>query len=685
MPRLPKDQTGLALYTDQLWHSYDQFYNYWIEKWRRTIDYVRAEHWQTLLEKDEATLPSWREFPVTNFTMAFYNDYLVQWMQSRVRFSAVPDSADPKEVSSAELADHVLAYLWEHLDIEGSHKPDLGAWLFATGNADLRVFYNTDTGERAPLAEMVNGQMVNVNPETMQQDPTMQQPHMMPVGDIQLETLSPQFVRWSSRRSEGVMVGYVLTYDEAVDRFDEDVAKSLSYGALKGAGVSLDPVTLSGITLSSRQEDVALVMEHYLPKSSRAPGGTWWVTSGRTLIKPPEQLVGGRIPIIHFRWVPFPGHPYFGLSPLYDVTKVNKIYDKMEQRKLEWAKGVVPKKLLVIGGGVQKGDLTDEPGQEIPVQPAVDSPVKYTEMPTPPAFFDRVQDEAKQNMAVIAGHQFQRPTEPPQGAALRAFRQPTDQQNAGQQIAMALMSGRSSWRELGAVLLSFVGEFYDEPKVATIVGPDRSYQWREFVGLDMQNLRAHVRVDELPLYTWNRQSMRDAVIGLLSTDVGAVVFAGRDGQLDRDKIDAAMEAVGLDVPLVTQDVDVLEARNEIHMIENLPEDAEGLPAQPWQNHEVHVQEKSKIVKSLSFRGWPEHRQQAMISNIQQHEQAVAEAQKAASESMLTQEKQLRDIRAKAETAQDVSTALGEELVALLMKVMQQGAGIKETSTKEKKS
>src|SRR6266699_6076813 len=112
MPRLPPLEASpqeYVTFTTVTWHNHDAFFAFWVERWKRVVDYLRSLHWRVLMEVDQKQIPEWRRFPIINFTLQLFNDYVAQWLQSRVRFSAVPNS--PDDIPAAELADQVLKYL----------------------------------------------------------------------------------------------------------------------------------------------------------------------------------------------------------------------------------------------------------------------------------------------------------------------------------------------------------------------------------------------------------------------------------------------------------------------------------------------------------------------------------------------------------------------------------------------
>lgn len=671
LPKDLKDPREYAAFTNSAWGSLDPFYRYWVERWRMTIDFIRSEHWNTLRTLDESKIPKWEEFPIVNFTGALYSDYLRQWMQTKLRFSAQPDGPEPSKIYKAELADTVLAHL--HDVRIAPIKADLGAWLIATGNAAVRVYWNADTGDLLPLAmpqqDPQTGQMtlIPINPQTLQPDPTMRQPLMMDTGEIGLDVISPQLVRLPFDIRHGKMVGSLVSFDEAEARFGEDVAKKLSYQKAHAA-ISTDlmqVVSTGSFTLSD--EDRALVIEHYLPRSYKNSQGLWWVCSGTQMLSNPLPLPARSCPVVTWRWVNLPGHPTFGTSPLFDVRNANKLYSKSLKKTLEWQNKITPKRLLVAGGGIKKGDFDEEPGQEITF--AAGAEPKYDQMPQPPAAFEQLRQETFQALQTIGLRSFRNQKEPAPGDATMRFRQPLRQLNDGDDIALAILNSTDSWKELAYILLDYVAKFYTEPRTISLVGVDRVYQWREFIGSDLKDLKAAIHIDETSLYTWNQQSTRDAVIALLGTPAGQMLFTSPDGSLDRERIDAAMDASGLEKGFQVLDSDVTEARNENYVFRTLQDPQQAPQVVPWQQDSAHLGEHYKEVKSMSFRGWSQAGQQGMQQHIAQHEQKQQQLQQTQQQEMQAQEKALRDIRATADSAGKTREELGKALVQALVGVL----------------
>lgn len=677
MPRLPKernDAEGFARYTRDRWRALDPMYTWYTRnRWSRVLNFISGNHWRVLdlvdNNVDDERVPKWKRYPIIGLTLAVYNDQLAEFLSSQVRFSAVSTSEDPKDVARAEMAGSILGYLWDLTELE-AERIDLAAWLLSTGVGSIGVHWDMNTGNMLPLAvpemvrnevgeEVPTGKSIPVDPVTLKPDPNMSEPVMMDAGEIGIEVLSPQFTRYGRKRRDGVMVGDRLTYDEVLASYSKEVAEKVSY--TKTATAVLDLAWLHG-TVDTSQDERALIIRSFLPKSTRYPDGLWWSSTedGRSVRKP-AGLAGGRVPIIPFRWIPTPGYWAFGTTPLYAVSHSNKAADRAKQKMEEWNEKVIPKLLLLAGGGVAPGDFNEEPGQEVPVNPGAEP--QWTKPPGYPQELEQQRIQSLKEGLLAAGYEFTdrpdlMPGDPQKGARTR---QPI-RQKGGSEIETALLVTKPSWQSLGAVLLSFVGRYYTQSRAVAVNGPDRQYQWIEFKGTDFANLAASIHVEELAFFPRNRQSLRDAVVSLVQTEAGQIFFQGKDGEIDRDKLQLAAEAVGVDVALSTLDIDVTEARNEISMFSA----GHQLEYKDFQDSETHLTEKLKAMKSLAFRGWSPEAQKALEENVSQHREALQEQQASEEEALTEQERKLRTIRAETEAMGDTRKLLAEKLLDLLM-------------------
>lgn len=673
MARLPRKGKGTfedyAKFTFELWRGLDSKYGFYINKWRRTLDFLRDIHWNTLQEYDRAVLPEWRRFPLQNYTLAFYNDYLTDYLKSEIRFSAVPASADPHDIDAAELGEQVLKYLWDRLGLD-QKRIDLAAWIIATGCGSLRIFWDTDTGNLMPLGvALPNGKFMPIDPTTMQAK--VGEPEMVDGGEIGLEVVSPQFVRWAENPAHGVMLGLLLSYEEACAYYGDDVADKLDYSdSHAGIAADLNQIQQPGIAASN--DERTLVIEHYLPQSFENPNGLWWTSAqnGALMVHQPWDLPAGKLPIVSFRWIPIPGEQHIGLSPLYGLTFQNKVYEEITGKILEWYQKAKPKRLLKAGGGIAPGDITDEPYQELLVNSGAE-PVDLEVGDAPQGLF-RILQLAQQDMMATSGRSFEEQDEMPEGLAKSSMRVPSTLKS-GKAVTTAHLSSKGSWKSVGDILMHYVGEFYTEKRIVALQGPDRGFLWREFTGDDITRegaLSLTLRIDDIPLLPQNRQNMRDTVIALLQSQASQILFMGADGKLDMDRVSAALTATGLDVNLDVVDPDSLEARNEQVEFQNLKPGEGGAPTEPpsvqtWQNHQTHYTEHTKVLKSMRFRAWSQEARAAFLQHVQETEKQLNELAQQEATAMVDQERELRHVREQEELRADVMKKWAESLIDLV--------------------
>jgi hypothetical protein len=659
------EDTDYARFTFQLWEGLNGKYQFYVERWRRTLEFLRDQHWQTLKEFDHTVLPDWKKFPLQNYTLAFYNDFLTDYLKSEVRFSALPASPDPSDIDAAELSDQLMKFLWNRLEMD-RQRIDLGAWIMSCGTGAVRIFWDTDTGNQVPFGiPQPDGSIMPVDPETMQPIPGAE-PIMVDAGEIGFEVISPQFVRWAENPAHGVMVGLLLSYEEASTFYGRDVADRLSYSDThSGISADLNQIEQPGVTPSVDQR--ALVIEHYLPKSAANPEGLWWTSAanGAMLIHPPWPLPAGVVPIVSFRWIPIPGEQHIGLSPLYGITFENKIYEEITARILEWYQKAKPKRLLKAGGGVTHGDITDEPYQELVVN-AGGEPEMLDVDDAPQGLF-RMLGQIAGDMQVTSGRAFEEGDALPEGLVRGGFRQTEAKESKA--VTIGHISAKASWKSVGEILMHYVAAFYNEGRVVAVNGPDQGFLWRKFSGNDLRSekggLAATLYVDEIPLFPQNRQNLRDTVISLLQSSAGQILFADATGAMDMDRIKGALQATGLDANLDIADPDALEARNEEMAFQFLQPGQEPPKPESWQDHGAHHASHVLVPKSMRFKAWSPEAQQAFLQHIADTEEILNEQAQAEADAMVAQEQQLRAVREQEALKADVMQEWAKALIGLV--------------------
>jgi len=682
---IPDPQTAapedFGKFTHDTWRDLDITYQYWIPRWKRTIEFLRGQHWTTLKKIGTDSLPAWKRYPLINYTLAFYMDYMSDFLKSKVRWSATPASPDPADISAAELIEQLNMFVWEKVGMEGK-RIELAAWLLSCGTAHIRTFWDTNTGKMLPLAiPGPDGQLIPLD-ESGQPNPGGP---MIQVdqGEIGMEIISPQYVRHSPVSAHGVMVGILLSKEEVTSLYGEDKAEELTYTS-SHEDFDSNLHTIETPTVTPTRDERALVIEHYIPKSSLYPDGLWWVADagGKKMLHGPSPLPGGHIPVVTFVWVPVPGQKNVGMSPLYDMTFSNKMYEEIMARVLEWHNKVKPKILLKSGGGLTYGDINDEPFQELVVNPGGEPDIMEFRQ-VPDTFFKSLAD-AQNDMLMVGGYQFNQQKgaqDVGQGDATNRWRKPSVPVELGP-AALAIMNSSAAWEKIGKLIPAYAAAFYTEPRVIALQGADRTYQWKEFTGsIDLKDINATIKIDETSLYPWNRQSLRDTVSAVMDTNFGQLLFSDAEGNPNMDRINAAMNATGIDLAIEGLDPDVVEARNEHSAFK----EGQFSEAQFWQNHGAHLDEHEKVLKSMTFKSWPPEAQQAFVQHVQQTSELMNQAAQEEQQAMIAMEKALRDVRETAEFQANVKEMIAEAVIESVTEALKAQIPVPEADDSNKDS
>ena len=199
------------------------------------------------------------------------------------------------------------------------------------------------------------------------------------------------------------------------------------------------------------------------------------------------------------------------------------------------------------------------------------------------------------------------------------------------------------------------------------------------ISIDLKDINATIKIDETSLYPWNRQSLRDTLSAVMDTNFGQLLFSDAAGSPDMDRINAAMNATGIDVAMPSLDPDAVEAKNEHSAFK----EGQG-PQEPqfWQDHGAHLDEHEKVLKSMEFKSWPEQAQQAFVQHVQQTSQLMNQAADEEQQAMIAMEKALRDVRETAEFQANVKEMIAEAVIESVTEAIKASIPVPEDSNKD---
>ena len=62
IPKPDAPHEDFARFTYDAWRDLDNLYSFWIQRWKRVIEYIRSQHWNAVKTTDPEKLPKWKRW-----------------------------------------------------------------------------------------------------------------------------------------------------------------------------------------------------------------------------------------------------------------------------------------------------------------------------------------------------------------------------------------------------------------------------------------------------------------------------------------------------------------------------------------------------------------------------------------------------------------------------------------------
>lgn len=355
--------------------------------------------WRTLsVTKPNEYIPR----PVTNYIFDAYQTLKSYLLKSKPRSIVRPNTQTHRDKTAAKLATLVLECTHERLQEQSNHEY-AAAVLVTYGTVFKKTYWDTTAVSMAkvPRTEIVP----RIDPTTGmvvgEQEIDVTDPitgdviyDEMVLGDVNTTVVEPYRIaldplaanlhdsRWIMEFSIQPLDWITQTYDKDEPGYTGKAAEvkpetSLSnslgrfYNLKTSSGTKyqgfLDRTSGGSDTMI---ENAAVVKEYYERPSGKHPKGRLIVVAnGVTLyVGQPDSYgneMGGWHPYSECRWEIVPGR-FWGKSPLDDACEMQRQINSIDSVIILTRKTMaIPQKLIPIGSGVQPGQWTGRPGQEI--------------------------------------------------------------------------------------------------------------------------------------------------------------------------------------------------------------------------------------------------------------------------------------------------------------------------------
>lgn len=642
-----------ATYTRALWDEQDEYMAGLHRVWTQNLLFLSGRQWW-LPQRNPAEpfrpprVPSWKEQPVTNLTMAFFRTYLAKVLKNRPAWTVIPATTEPDDIHAAELGDQVLEAKWQELKLARVLRAAV-SWALTTGNGYLYPYWNSNTGRMVPAEAVLDvpvydemGAVTGTEempvlldkkgePQLLangRPDPAAE-PVMVDEGDVGVKAYAPEQVRVNPEAESDDDLNWViiseirslrelaLTHPDLVQSgklIPEDVTIADLDRALTSLDGLLSPTTTQVRDTRDEQLDRVLVLHYHEKPSEEYPNGRYWQATRDLLLEDPQDLPEGIWPpIIHLQDVAIPGRYHAG-SVLEQIVPINKSYNELNAQIREhhnlMAKG---KWLVPRGSGIRQGMISNAPGEVIQFNPGF-QPEQAKIVPLPQTILDERQ-RIYGDFEIVGGiHGISMGKAPPGVSAGVAFLQLQEADDTDLNPFLTMLEDRVA--ELAGAVLQIIKARYTTERLIYVTGQNQRYQVRSFKGSDLRGA-VDVRPQAGSSFPWSKTAQQSMML-TLAAQLPQLFTNPETGQFDTAKFARLLPVGGLGALGLDSDLDVQEAQREEEQFSVLGLEGNEMPEVGfWQNHDIHYLSHIRVLKSAKFKDWPMQGQRAFLAHVQQ--------------------------------------------------------------------
>ncbi len=410
---------------------------------------------------------------------------LARLMKNEPRWEVRPNSSDEEDKDAARLAEQIIIQLWDQLGIN-KKRAALIMWAMQAGSSYLKVCWDPTLGQKKVMPSDSTDEEGNVTRIY----------ELVAEGDIRVDVCSYFEIfpdvnakYWDENKSILQAKVRPLSYFQShyPERGhlvkEEDVwLNSLQYEARVNA---LNTVT-GASSQGAQMKNSAIERLYYEMPSKKHPMGRYICTANGVL------LHDGTLPVDEIPFVKFDDIIVGGkLNAEAIITHLRPLQDQINRGKsmrAAWMQRMLTGKWIAARGhNLGREALNDQSGEvvEYDALPTGSEP-HAMEVPQIPSYAFEEENTLKLDMDDTAGiNEASRGQMP--SAQIPAIGMQLLVEQDDTRIGVETESHEHSYADLGRILLKFVDQFYETPRLLKISGQDLSYTVREYRNKDLRS------------------------------------------------------------------------------------------------------------------------------------------------------------------------------------------------------
>lgn len=409
---------------------------------------------------------------------------LAKLLKNEPRYEVRPNSGDEDDKDAARLAEYILVYLWDKLQIS-QKRPQLMMWVQQAGSSYLKVSWDPNLGEKKVLPV-----------DEQKEDGTVARRYeLVAEGDIRVDVASyfeifpdPLAMYWGDCKS--IVQAKIRPLSYFKDNFEKGHLvkeeqcwiNSLQYESRINA---LNTQTGSSGLSSNQIKDSAIERAYYEMPSKKHPLGRCVITGNGVLLK------DGVLPVDELPYVKFDdivvGGKFTGEAIITHLRPLQDQLNRGKSMRAAWLNRTLTGKILAARGHNLAREAYNDQSGEVLEYDAMPNGVMPQPMPAPsiPQYAYEEEETLKSDMNDTAGI-----NDPSRGqmpsASIPAIGMQLLVEQDDTRIGVEVEQHEHAYANLGRILLKFVAKYYQTERLLKISGKNMEYTIKNFTGEDLR-------------------------------------------------------------------------------------------------------------------------------------------------------------------------------------------------------
>lgn len=410
----------------------------------------------------EPQAPPWRVRLTVNRIKPAIRREMSKVMKEKPTAFVIPASTDDSDVAAAKAGEAIFEHLWRTLHMKDEMWV-VQFWRCIAGTGFIKDWWD---------------------PHTQGTDA---------VGTIGVEVVTPFHLYFSNLEQYNLDKQEYVIHVAMKSPAEVETTYGIKVNAdsvERGGGV-VESQYLQALNLEPGKITQVAVKEIWIKPNVRYPAGAMFVwASNKILFSSTDPVTEDpRWPLykMEYPFTKFDGVPtgrFYGDSSIVDLLPLQKEFNRTRSQIIEAKNQMSKPQLLAARGSIDASKITSEPGLVIFYVPGYEKPTPLPLAPLP-AYVLQELDRSLLDMADISGqHEVSSGTVPTGVTAASALSFLQEQDDT--MLAPIIQSLESAVERLGKHFLCHVHERWDEPHMVKVLGPDNTWESKEFSGSDLK-------------------------------------------------------------------------------------------------------------------------------------------------------------------------------------------------------